>query len=141
MFSNNKRPYKSILILSICALLITIVHLASGQSNTKKEITPEKTTSLTEYDLPTINQEKDIGKEVKQEDEKQTDISSSGYLMREEAGVVNIYFIDAQGKETFLRDTNIVFSLLSQEDQNLLSKGLYLETEDDIQAILQDYES
>ncbi len=63
------------------------------------------------------------------------------YLVKEVDGVIKIFYYDEQGKEKLIRDTDIAFSLLSVGDQNLFQKGVIKHSEEDLNELLQDFES
>ncbi|MDO4553220.1 MAG: hypothetical protein Q4C22_06755 [Bacillota bacterium] len=63
------------------------------------------------------------------------------YLLRESENVVRLYYCDEEGQESYVRDTEIAFSLLSGEDQELFSQGLLIRTKAELDELLQDFES
>lgn len=75
------------------------------------------------------------------ENNVQENQSSEYYLVKESDGIVKVYQYDKNGKENLLRTTDILFSLLSEEDQNLFSEGVVVKTENELLELLQDFES
>ncbi|WP_312649192.1 hypothetical protein [Aminipila sp.] len=67
--------------------------------------------------------------------------SSEYYLVKESDGVIKIYQYDKNGVENLLRTTDILFSLLSEEDQKLFSEGVVVKSENELLELLQDFES
>lgn len=67
--------------------------------------------------------------------------SSEYYLVKESDGLIKVYQYDKDGKENLLRTTDICFSLLSEEDQELFLEGVVKKTEDELLELLQDFES
>lgn len=70
--------------------------------------------------------------------------SSAGddyYLVKAKEGIIYVYYYDKEGNETMIEKTDISFSLISSSDQNMLSKGVILSTEDELYDFLQDFES
>lgn len=63
------------------------------------------------------------------------------YLVKEIDGVINIFYYDEQGKEKLIRKTDIAFSLLSVGDQELFQKGIIKKNEEELNELLQDFES
>lgn len=63
------------------------------------------------------------------------------YLVKEVNGVIKIFYYDEQGKETLIRDTDIAFSLLSTADQELFRKGVRKNNIEDLDELLQDFDS
>lgn len=72
----------------------------------------------------------------------QEDIADSGYyLIKEIDGVIKVFFYDEKGKESLIRETGIAFSLLSVGDQALFQKGIIKHSEEELDELLQDFES
>jgi hypothetical protein len=63
------------------------------------------------------------------------------YLVKEVNGVVKIFYYDEQGKETLIRDTDIAFSLLSMADQELFRQGVRKNNIEELDELLQDFDS
>lgn len=63
------------------------------------------------------------------------------YLVKEVDGIIKIYFYDEEGKESLIRETDIAFSLLSIADQALFQKGIIKHTPEELDELLQDFES
>ena len=63
------------------------------------------------------------------------------YLVKEVDGVIKVFFYNDQGKEALVRETDIAFSLLSVVDQALFQKGIIKHTEEELDELLQDFES
>lgn len=104
------------------------------------------------------NQETGVNKQVNEDSEENmnenlsaTDIdaaeaknpvnTTSFYLIKEVDRVISIYYYDESGEETFIRTTDIAFSLLSEADQSLFSEGIIKNTEEELEELLQDFES
>lgn len=66
---------------------------------------------------------------------------NQGYFVIEEDGYIHIYQVDAQGNKAVLRTSEILFDLLSAEDQEMFRLGVELENEDQLMELLQDFES
>lgn len=69
------------------------------------------------------------------------EISKGYYLIKEVDGLIKIFYYDNQGKENLIRTTDIAFSLLSVTDQALFQKGVIKHTEEELDELLQDFES
>ena len=63
------------------------------------------------------------------------------YLVKEIDGVIKVFYYDEEGKESLLRETDIAFSLLSVADQALFQKGVIKHTVEELDELLQDFES
>lgn len=75
------------------------------------------------------------------ENNVQENQSDEYYLVKESDGIIKVYQYDKNGKESLLRTTDILFSLLSEEDQNLFSEGVVVKSENELLELLQDFES
>jgi len=63
------------------------------------------------------------------------------YLVKEVDGVIMIFYYDEEGKESLIRETDIAFSLLSIADQALFQKGVIKHSSEELDELLQDFES
>ena len=63
------------------------------------------------------------------------------YLVKEVDGIIKVFYYDEQGKETLVRETDIAFSLLSTSDQSLFQKGIIKHSTEELDELLQDFES
>ncbi|MDD4584082.1 MAG: hypothetical protein PHR60_07875 [Eubacteriales bacterium] len=63
------------------------------------------------------------------------------YIVKELDQVISIYYCNEKGEEIFLRNTDIAYSLLSETDQALFSKGVIKYTEEELDELLQDFGS
>jgi hypothetical protein len=74
--------------------------------------------------------------------DNQEKASNKGYyLVKAVDGVIKIFYYDDQGKESLIKVTDIAFSLLSVGDQALFQKGIIKHSEDELNELLQDFES
>ncbi|MBR6700548.1 MAG: BofC C-terminal domain-containing protein [Firmicutes bacterium] len=63
------------------------------------------------------------------------------YEVIAENGVVNVYSIDPSGEKAFFCETEIPYALLSENDKRMMKKGVTLNTMEELNNILQDFES
>ena len=63
------------------------------------------------------------------------------YEVIAERGVVNVYSIDPSGEKAFFCETEIPYALLSENDKRLMRRGVTLNTMEELNSILQDFES
>lgn len=63
------------------------------------------------------------------------------YLVKELDGFIKVFQYDSKGNEKLIRTSDITFSLLSEEDQNLFRKGIIKNSEEELNELLQDFES
>ncbi|WP_027398605.1 hypothetical protein [Anaerovorax odorimutans] len=63
------------------------------------------------------------------------------YLVKEIDGKIKLFYYDSFGNEKLIRTTNIEFSLLSKEDQLLFKNGIKKDSQEELNELLQDFES
>lgn len=63
------------------------------------------------------------------------------YLVKEVDGIIKVFYYDEEGKESLIRETDIAFSVLSTADQRLFQKGVIKHTPEELDELLQDFES
>jgi len=77
-----------------------------------------------------------------EEDPNSGEQSGKGYyLVKEIDGIIKIFYYNEEGKESLIRETDIAFSLLSVADQALFQKGVIKHTPEELDELLQDFES
>ena len=74
-------------------------------------------------------------------DDSTANADSGYYLIKEVDGVIKVFFYNDQGKESLVKETDIAFSLLSTADQALFQKGIIKHTAEELDELLQDFES
>ena len=79
--------------------------------------------------------EKETGKGTDTEEVPET------YLIKEVDGVVKVFLCDSEDNKELYLITSIPYDLLSESDQQMFSDGVELETEDDLGAFLQNFDS
>lgn len=62
------------------------------------------------------------------------------YVIREHNGVLGIYTLDENGNETLKEDTEISTMYLTEEDLQILNKGIKAIGENQLHQVLEDYE-
>lgn len=63
------------------------------------------------------------------------------FLVKKTDNSIDVYFYNGVGEPSFIKNTGIEFSLLSKEDQAKFIEGIILETEDELNELLQDFGS
>lgn len=80
--------------------------------------------------------------EINDEDEDMIEKASKAYyLVKEVDGLVKIFYYSASGEEKLIRITDITYSLLSEPDQQLFETGIIKYSIDELNELLQDFES
>lgn len=68
-------------------------------------------------------------------------VQKQGFFVVEEDRYIRIYHVGPDGTRTLVRTADILFDLLAQEDQALFQNGVFLENEEQLMELLQDFES
>lgn len=63
------------------------------------------------------------------------------YLIKEVEGVVKVFYCDEKGQETLHQITAIPFQLLGKEDQQMMSEGVRVDTEEKLAGFLENFDS
>ena len=63
------------------------------------------------------------------------------YLVKEINGTIEIYYYEGDGEPVYIKNADIAFSLLSEADQAMFSEGIIVETEEELDELLQDFGS
>ncbi|MCI9596357.1 MAG: hypothetical protein HFE75_03485 [Firmicutes bacterium] len=63
------------------------------------------------------------------------------YLIKEVEGVVKVFYCDEKGQETLHQITAIPFQLLGKEDQQMMSDGVRVDTEEKLAGFLENFDS
>jgi ABC-type transport system involved in multi-copper enzyme maturation permease subunit len=121
-----------VIYLSIAVVLLTTGIMLNYKEEQKLEDTQEAVQQL----------------EVTKQDQEQNNVEGTStesvpetYLIKEVDGVVKVFLCDNEGGEELYLITSIPFDLLSEEDQQLFVNGVVIETEEDLGAFLQNFDS
>ena len=82
----------------------------------------------------------DTGLDIETTDDSES-AEKGYYLIKEVDGVIMIFYYNEEGKESLIRETDIAFSLLSIADQALFQKGVIKHSSEELDELLQDFES
>lgn len=63
------------------------------------------------------------------------------YLVKNDGGMIKIYYCEEGKPDQFIRATEINYSLLRESDQKMFEKGIVRKTKDGLSELLQDFES
>lgn len=104
-----------------------------GFTKEKTNLGPDTSTAVRQ---PSSNGtiEKDKTREEKENSER-------FYKIIEENGLIKIYYCDDSGRQDFVKNTEISFSMLSETDQDLFRKGVIIKSKEELDELLQDFES
>lgn len=70
-----------------------------------------------------------------------TEFYSSYYLVKYDNHVIKIFFSDETGTLTELEDTSIVYETLAAGDQEDFQRGIRVNSRDELNKLIMDYES
>jgi hypothetical protein len=63
------------------------------------------------------------------------------FLIKEVNDIIEIYYYKGEGEPIFIKNADIAFPLLSEGDQAMFSEGIIVETEEELDELLQDFGS
>ena len=81
---------------------------------------------------------------TKKKNYKKSDISEetqSYYVVRKDGSQICVYFSSGSGSEVKLETTDILYDLLPLDDQKAFEEGVKVNTQEELAALLQDFES
>jgi len=163
----KKRNYRtfiySAIIVVLCLLIVVIAWPAESES-TEDELADNPADiheSASEQDLPVNNvaetneDYEESNKDASEYDEENEqsgeyiinsnkDITpgvSTYYLVKRADGRIKVFFIDEQGNPIELETTEIIYEVLSDEDQRLFDEGYKVHSQEELAVLLQDFES
>jgi hypothetical protein len=121
-----------VIYLSIAVVLLTTGIMLNYKEEQKLEDTQEAVQQL------------EVTKQAQEQNNVEgtsTESVPETYLIKEVDGVVKVFLCDNEGGEELYLITSIPFDLLSEEDQQLFVNGVVIETEEDLGAFLQNFDS
>lgn len=134
MFRDTRKDKlkKRVIYLSIAVALLTTGIMLNYKEEQKTEATQE---AVQQLEVTEQEQTQNNAPETSTESAPET------YLIKEVDGVVKVFLCDNEGGEELYLITSIPFDLLSEEDQQLFIDGVVIETEEDLGAFLQNFDS
>ena len=135
----GKKLRNRVLYLAIAAIVLVFGLWINFYEN--KKVPDEDAVKTIEAD--TQEQSGDIKETAEKETGKGTDTEEvpETYLIKEVDGVVKVFLCDSEDNKELYLITSIPYDLLSESDQQMFSDGVELETEDDLGAFLQNFDS
>ena len=76
-----------------------------------------------------------------QEDTGMNPALQTYYLVKRAGTEIVVFFCDISGNMVQLETTEILYDLLGPEDQKLLDRGIRADSQEELSALLQDFES
>ena len=135
----RKKLRNRVLYLAIAAIVLVFGLWINFYEN---KIVPDEDAVKT-IEADTQEQSGDIKETAEKETGKGTDTEEvpETYLIKEVDGVVKVFLCDSEDNKELYLITSIPYDLLSESDQQMFSDGVELETEDDLGAFLQNFDS
>lgn len=152
MFTKQKKNYRTFvytaLVITLCLLITALLWPTedSGENNmvnAKTEIQVDGNDKV-DKDHGNGQVESPSENDDKLEENQNSDISrekESYYIVRKDGSRISVYFINEDGNEVKLETTEILYDLLTTEDQKAFKEGIRIDTQEDLAALLQDFES
>ena len=151
MFSRKRHFYEKKTFYAALFTAFTVVLSASLWFNGDIGSNPRKDPSGTVLEDPVTHLDQQRDEQVSSEvNSGQAGISgaeiiprpeSEGYFVVEEDRYIKIYQMEDGGEMKLVRTSEILFDLLSSEDQEMFRLGVMLENEEQLMELLQDFES
>ena len=150
MFSRKKKKYRTFvvtaLIVAVCILIIVLLWPQNLETKEINEVnvsvdsrSNEPAKSSNEHENSQITD--DVVKEENIEQETSTSTNmESYYIVKKNGEVISVFFVDKEGKKVRLEDTDIIYEVLTLEDQKLFETGIIVEDQEKLASLLQDFE-
>ncbi|MEG0829090.1 MAG: hypothetical protein RSD88_00515 [Anaerovoracaceae bacterium] len=147
MFSNQRKSFfkgkvfYGMVILTLVAfgLWVNYTPNSEDQSVNSKAKVESETTKPTEENSLIVNDGQGISED--KADPTESKASKTTYLIREVDGVVKIFLYDEDGVETLYQITSIPFNVLSKEDQQLFVEGIRVNSLQELESYLENFDS
>lgn len=150
MFSRKKKKYRTFvvtaLIVAVCILIIVLLWPQNLETKEINEVNVSVDSRSNEHAKPSNEHENsqitdDVVKEenIEQETSTKTNIESY-YIVKKNGEVISVFFVDKEGNKVRLEDTDIIYEVLTLEDQKLFETGIIVENQEKLASLLQDFE-
>lgn len=150
MFSRKKKKYRTFvvtaLIVAVCILIIVLLWPQNLETKEINEVNVSVDSRSNEPAKPSNEHENsqitdDVVKEENIEQETSTSTNmESYYIVKKNGEVISVFFVDKEGKKVRLEDTDIIYEVLTLEDQKLFETGIIVEDQEKLASLLQDFE-
>lgn len=100
----------------------------------------EETVQKIEIEEESIAEETEASEMTKDENGTDTAETDKTYLVKEEEGVVKVYLCEGENSELYLI-TSIPYDLLSENDQQMFTEGVVLDTDENLGKFLENFDS
>lgn len=166
MFTQKRKNYKTFIytaiIITLCLLIIAIAWPAPPEDNPSPNPDERVNAGLVDNeneDGETTNKNDNGAADSEWEDDDDDDEDNeednfptvekpnmmaegqSYYLVKKAGDAIKVFFVDQSGNEVELETTNIIYDVLSFEDQRLFEEGYKVGSQEELAMLLQDFES
>ena len=146
MFSQRKSFWKKRWFL-----LTVIAIIGAGYWFSQKEWTPSDIATDEDIQRTQTVDKKAISEKNSPNNQGETGLKNTSgqneqkkdnfFLVKKVNDKIEIFYYQDEGEPLFVKSTDIDFSLLSEGDQLMFSEGLIVETEEELNELLQDFGS
>ena len=158
MFTRQKKNYRifvyTALVITLCLLVATLLWPKDSTPQDDAQVNAQTETGQEGQEQQEQIQDSgsdDGGSAAEQTggsgdgDVRENDDISSGlhsyYVVRKEGSNVSVFFVDEKGNQVKLEDTDIVYDVLTPDDQKSFDEGITVADQEELAALLQDFES
>lgn len=142
IFSKRKTSLGIRIFYIIIAIIFALGVFMIIPDNSEPDISEEEVPVNSEVNTSEKQSEHNSGDNFDTDDKNSVIIKEddSYYILKETDGLIKLFYVQ-DNVEELVKVTDIPYDLISKEDQDEFSKGIILETKEDLDEILQDFES
>lgn len=151
MFTRNKRDYRTFIFSAvIVTLILLVIALAwpvpeeetASMDGQKQSLPAGKANAVEQADpAPEEDETENFAENQTVEDPDMLIQNPSYYLVKRVGDQIAVFFCEGDGTMVQLETTEILYDLLGQEDQKLFEEGIPVKNQEELSALLQDFES
>lgn len=164
MFTRQKKNYRifiyAALIITLCILVVALmwpktaepdaVDQANAQTDAEGENpidadNKDRETDVSDNNVSGSNEEDEPDEQRENEDTHDKSVvgekQDTYYVVKRNGDKISVFFSDENGEEIELETTDIIYELLTPEDQKNFDEGIKAESQEQLSSILQDFES
>ena len=164
MFTRQKKNYRifiyAALIITLCILVVALmwpktaepdaVDQANAQTDAEDENSIDadnkgRETDVSDNNVSGSNEEDEPDEQRENEDTHDKSVvgekQDTYYVVKRNGDKISVFFSDENGEEIELETTDIIYELLTPEDQKNFDEGIKAESQEQLSSILQDFES
>lgn len=164
MFTRQKKNYRifiyAALIITLCILVVALmwpktaepdaIDQANAQTDAEGENpidadNKDRETDVSDNNVSGSNEEDEPDEQRENEDTHDKSVvgekQDTYYVVKRNGDKISVFFSDENGEEIELETTDIIYELLTPEDQKNFDEGIKAESQEQLSSILQDFES